>query len=283
LPQETCFATFVGMHRGDAPGGQLDSARSRRALTLVELLVTFAIVSILLSILLPGLSQAQAVARRIVCAAHESSIGIALTLDADQNSQKLVESWFAQIGRPSETMAATRGYFDGSFQSITAPIPNLSPDGRRWDGLGKLGYKGTACLDSPEALFCPCHRGDHAWEVERDCFVFDAPTTDETKRYFTNYQYSGHLEKDGDRRSLARLSNADVLVADGFRTRDDVNHETGANVLRGDLSVKWWAANRFEFESLPVDSFSESVSDTAWIDPVYNPWDQVWDAVARER
>ncbi len=281
LAQEHFTPTFVGTHRGDATGDRISDSWHRRGLTLVELLVTFAIVSILLSLLLPGLSQAQSAARRLMCAANQSHVGIAIALDSDQNNQRLVRSWFAEIGRPSETMAATVG--DPQMLLATAPTPAPSPsaDLQLWDGLGKLAYRGSACLDSHEALYCPCHRGDHPLEVEGDAYIF-RPSATPWMRFFTNYQYAGHLHSNGDPKSLAVLSVDDVLVADGFRSMLDVNHTTGSNVLRGDLSVRWWASLHDEFTALPTNSDAALLSDSDVIDPDTNPWKVIWSALRRD-
>lgn len=279
MAQENVTPTCMGTHRGDA---HFTRASTRRGLTLVELLVTIAIVSLLLSLLLPGLSQAHAAARRIVCAANESHLGIGIALDADQNNQRLVRSWFAQTGREPETMAATIGNYEGVANVAQVDVPSPGADGQRWDGLGRLAYRGSACLDSHHCLFCPCHTGEHTLESEQEAFAFTTATSP-NRRFFTNYQYSGHVEADGDLKSLAKLSSHDALLSDGFRTKSDVNHGFGTNVLRGDLSVDWWASALGEFEALPADANSEMIDDAAWIDPMFNPWRRLWNAFERQR
>ena len=58
----------------------------RSAFTLIELLVVVAIISLLVSILLPSLSQARELARRAVCAAHLHHIVAAQSMYAVDNS-----------------------------------------------------------------------------------------------------------------------------------------------------------------------------------------------------
>ena len=56
--------------------------------TLIELLVVIAIIALLVSILLPGLSQAKALARRVTCSANQRVLGMALQMYcAEQNQQ----------------------------------------------------------------------------------------------------------------------------------------------------------------------------------------------------
>ena len=54
--------------------------RELKSFTLIELLVVLAIISLLVSILLPSLSRAKELARRVVCSSNMRQIGLAFSL-----------------------------------------------------------------------------------------------------------------------------------------------------------------------------------------------------------
>ncbi len=83
----------MGGHRGDH-GGWRTSANGRRAgaaraFTLLELLVVVSIVALLLSILVPGVAKARAMAQRAVCLSHQQGIGRGLMLYAAERKNYL--------------------------------------------------------------------------------------------------------------------------------------------------------------------------------------------------
>ena len=63
--------------------------KRKRAFTLIELLVVVAIIALLISILLPSLSRARELSKRLVCAANIKGIGTSFKIYANDND----ESW----------------------------------------------------------------------------------------------------------------------------------------------------------------------------------------------
>ncbi len=85
----------------------------KKGFTLVELLVVIAIIALLMSILMPALAKVRALAQRVVCGSHLSSIGKQMMVYANDNKDKYPRAgginsrwgnttmWNAPIGPPA--------------------------------------------------------------------------------------------------------------------------------------------------------------------------------------
>src|SRR5258706_16464860 len=76
---------------------------SRRAFTIVELLVVIALIAILLALFLPMVSRARLAMRRPLCASNLHQIGVLLHAYANENGGEIpaVYGWDEPPGRPS--------------------------------------------------------------------------------------------------------------------------------------------------------------------------------------
>jgi hypothetical protein len=104
-------------------------------------------------------------------------------------------------------------------------------------------------------FYCPAHAGDYPFAR------FSNQWSGSMGAIVANYQYRGDLNLSDDTLQAA-------LVTDSLRTRSDFNHKVGANVLRGDFSVVWFAdQNRAIYSSLPESESDEDAAEkinTAW-------------------
>ena len=80
--------------------------KTRRAFTLIELLVVVAIIALLVSILLPALSEAREQARRAVCASNQHQIVVASHLYGQDYNGDLPPSPFMDWGGQANVMRA---------------------------------------------------------------------------------------------------------------------------------------------------------------------------------
>ncbi len=234
--------------------------RSHRGFTIVELLVTLAIVAILMGLLFPGLRAARAGAQRIQCSSNLRQIGVALYLYALHNDEQLPATVFddGEIPKPQEMMALTTG------------LDGVESQQGSWDGLGRLIGDSKMFVDSAAVMYCPCHHGEHCQHVYGDEIRHDSAA-----RVFGNYHYVGDRDhrKDCGRRLFQYSS--EVLVADGMRSASDINHLTGSNRLRGDGSVSYWADTAFVLRN----TFIQSATDAP---PSQDLYDTIWDELSKQ-
>ncbi len=231
------------------------SFRRARAFTIFELLVVISIVAILASMMMPVLSRARAAAGRIQCASNLRQLGCALTeYQGDRNDA------LPPLSVTSNQMTAQWG----EAMAIT------NPSGSRLEGLGLL--VGLRYLSDARVLFCPCHRGDHTFEILQSRLSKDSPTITGGAAIYSNYHYRSSkdpLSTSSNGTVLSGNLSSKVLVVDGMKTKLDFNHVTGTNRLKGDGSVDWRLdAGNAIYRSLPTgtqNSFAGGeVFQSAW-------------------
>lgn len=224
-------------------------ARSRSAFTLVDVIVTMAVVALLIGLLMPGLASVRETSRRVVCASSLRQIGFGLTLYADMNHDYLPSSAFLRGEKPGgdDGGSGSETWFPSEMMTLRLPGPPIYGLDRLWDGLGML-YS-NEFLPTPEIFYCPSHWGRHPlsryllnWKGQNGAIV-------------GNYHFRGFGPNGSRRLSRIEPSRA-AIVTDGLKTRQDFNHKVGLNVLRADISLSWLSDGGRLFEYLPADGDS---------------------------
>lgn len=227
-----------------------------RAFTLLDVLVSIAVIAILIAILAPTLSKVQETSRRVVCASNLRQAGLAVQMYADDWRGLLPPSAFL------------RGEEGESAEMMTL---RLSPDVRirvtrdGWDGLGLL-YR-AEYLPAAGVYYCPSHHGDHPYQV------YEPQWQGASGEIVGNYHFRGE-DTDG-RRALYAFYPETAITADGMRTQDDYNHNTGINVLRAGLHVAWLDDTNQVLRSMLAVSGDDAGGD--------HSLDDAWDFLDRAR
>lgn len=202
------------------------ASRGQSAFTLVDILVTMAIIALLIGLLMPGLASVKEHTRRVVCMSNVRQVGLGLVLYADANKDKLPASVFIDTrGRDDEV-----DYAPENMMTIRLPNEISRRTNTSWDGLGYLYSQ--EILTTPDIFYCPSHHGQHRFEDVLD--VWKKPAGE----IVGNYHFRGMGPNGSTRLSFIEPSRA-AIAADGMRTLEDYNHRVGLNVLRADLSLFW--------------------------------------------
>lgn len=232
-------------------------ARGSRAFTLIDVLVTIAVIGVLISILAPSLSSVRETAQQVICRSNVRQLGIGIDLYAEDYKGAVPAS--KAIDFPS-----------GSVETMTLRF-GAAPAGysNHWDGLGNL-YS-LDYLPAPKLYYCPSHKGNNPFARYADQWA------GRDGIIVGNYQYRGHgpvqtahpvgMAPVPQTTVLASMRPGAALVSDGLRSQSDFNHVVGANVLRSDLSVNWFNDNSGRlFDGLSKDGQPPNplVIDQAW-------------------
>lgn len=241
-----------------AEASGLRSKIPARAFSLIDMLVSIAVMGVLISILLPSLTHAQEAARRVKCASNTRQIGLSIQAYAYEHQDLLPPLLNAQSSSSSTSRIASGGpvaqaayrpegmnHWSNDSMYVrwaTSSAPTTGRSTSVWDGIGLLFTRDF--LDVPEVVYCPSHHGRHSFEAYAAAWSTGEGTI------ASNYQYRMPRES----RHLSTLSPRISFLADGLQTRTDYNHVRGNNFLRADLAVLWYEdVNGVLSNSLPQD------------------------------
>lgn len=249
-----CDGIFLQLQSGQARSSVRHAARG---FSMIDVLVSILVIGVLLAVLLPAVQGALSQAKRVQCASNVRQLGIGLAERAWLTNDRLPDSELGESGvgrdgaRPQDSLVL---YFYERTGTNRDGSPVVASG---WDGLGVL--YGESILEAAEVFYCPAHTGPHPFERYESGFR----TRD--SEIVGNYQYRADIA--GDR--LDRVKPSTTLVSNAIRSKPEYSHRFGNNMLKGDLSVRWFAdTDGSLFEGLPdtPEDVEQAVRgvDNAW-------------------
>jgi type II secretory pathway pseudopilin PulG len=227
-----------------------------RGFTLVDVLVTLAVITILIGILLPSFTMVRESARRVICASNLRQAGLGLNMYAQGSNEWLPPSVFLPASNTRGSSSAARPDLMDTLRTSRADYADRAWG--QWDGLGLMYQQGI--LTAPQVFYCPSHPGAHPFSR------YERAWTGPEGEIVSNYQYRG-IGPDGQRR-LFQIPTDSALVTDTLRSYTDLNHQGGFNLLQAGLAVTWFEDVGNEIADLVARtsggiSSSQAVTD-AW-------------------
>lgn len=145
--------------------------RKMNAFTLIELLVVIAIIALLISILLPSLSRARELSKRLVCAANVKGIGTSAKIYANDNYERWMippfkNSAYSQGGSGIDYLNGDgdtgTGRFDENSTSETARDPGEVGNDRHNETTSETGGDSNAssALSTTRSYWIMVRSGD---------------------------------------------------------------------------------------------------------------------------
>jgi prepilin-type N-terminal cleavage/methylation domain-containing protein/prepilin-type processing-associated H-X9-DG protein len=232
------------------------SLRPARGFTLIEVLVTLAVVAILSGLLFPAFGQARDMARRLMCQ-NNLRVHFSGLMDAQASGSVADMPRSVQAERESPQMM--------SRLSVASTSADSSTFG--WDGLGRL-WSGRRVNDA-RTFYCPAHQTEHGYEAYESHFHASSQRSRSmppVKEIRGNYHYWVRWQARSTQAASAaqRSASSTVWVTDGVSSRPELNHGTrGCNGLFADGNISWLGDRQIEqlLTGLPAEVDTQLSTD----------------------
>jgi type II secretory pathway pseudopilin PulG len=222
------------------------SLRRHAGFTLIDLMVSMAVMAVLIGLMAPSIGLISEAARRVKCQKKLADIGLAMTMWVDDHRGVLPLSEIADnVFNDGAEADSDSEVIQSSALMEIAHLAGGDPN--QYDGLGRLLEYDY--INDASSFYCPSHDGEHPYEQYARSWI--APGDE----IVINFHYR-LFENSADSR-LAILDPKTVLVTDGMRSIVDYNHSSGNNLLRADMSVSWYSDDQNYIVSLLPKSESE--------------------------
>lgn len=250
-PRATSQRNFACLARVDGPRALSRARGAARApscagcagFSLIDLLVSMAVITVLIGLLMPSLTSVRETARRVVCASNVRQHGLGIAMYAADSGGFLPQSKYGNAARA------------GTYSPNRMTMLRTDDTPAAWDGLGVL-YR-LEYLEAPGVFYCPSHRG------QARLADFASVWTSDSGAIESNYQFRGGI---GIR--LDSLQDEKAMVTDALRSQVDFSHQVGSNVLKGDFGVGWFNDPARQVSvGLPLDGRDSDAGprvDQAW-------------------
>lgn len=135
--------------------------KKRKAFTLIELLVVVAIIALLISILLPSLSRARELSKRLVCASNVKGMGTAFKIYANDFEENWPTVPFSQSATLIQWTVEAIPIGDGHSTQVPPPITQGARPNRQGQSTADGGsLAATTTLSVTRSLWMLVRTGD---------------------------------------------------------------------------------------------------------------------------
>jgi len=243
----------------------IPASRSKaRAFTLVDLMVSIAVIGLLVGLLTPAVAAAKAAALRSACAANVRQLGLASQMFAYERGGRMPKSVFSLSSNtafgyaPAQTVHLRVDKSSVAQSTTASSNANTSKLKEQWDGLGQL-YK-LELIEAPEVFYCPRATSEHTIDRYRPKFA------GESGPIIGNYQ----LRLTDPLKYLSDLNPNMALIANSMRSVEEHSHKNGNNMLLADMSVQWFA------DGLRLMAYLHPIAGQATDRGGENPIEEAW-------